>query len=87
MIAGLLCVVSSALINVLNRKMQSVHFSIIQFDYAFFAWITMFVLIIAEYAFFHDDKQRYNFPTIRILTYNFNQLLFIVAYALANFFV
>lgn len=87
MVAGFTFVVGGALVNVLNRKMKSIHFSIIQFDYAFIAWATMFTIIVAEYALYHNDKEKYPYPTMRILTYDFTEWLLILAYALSNFFV
>lgn len=70
MITGFVYVVTSAMLNVLNRKMKSVHFSIIQFDYAVFAGSTMFIVMLAEYLVLRDNKDRYPYPTLRILTYN-----------------
>lgn len=87
MVSGFAFVIFGALVNVLNRKMKSIHFSIIQFDYAFVAWSTMFIIIVGEYALFHNDKERYPYPTMRILTYNFYQWVLILAYAVSNFFV
>ena len=87
MIAGFSFVVLGALVNVLNRKMKSVHFSIIQFDYAFFAWSTMFIIILVEYVMFHNDKKRYPYDSLRILTYKFDEWILIFTYAFANFFV
>ena len=47
----------------------------------------MLIVILAEYAMYHGDKERYPYPTMRILTYNKNQWLLILIYAAANFFV
>ena len=87
MLAGLAYVISCALINVLNRKMKSVHFSIIQFDNVFFSWFTLFFVILVEYLVLHSDEKRYPYPTLRILTYNFEQWMLLFVYAISNFFV
>ena len=88
---GMMCalsfVICGAMVSVLNRKMKSVHFSIIQFDYAFVAWVCMLVTILTEYVFLHGDKMRYPYPTLRILTYRTDQWVVMITYALSNFFV
>lgn len=80
-------IICGSMVAVLNRKMKSIHFSIIQFDYALFAWLSMLVVISVEYLLLKDDKQRYPYDTLRILTYDLHQWYFLFMYAAANFLV
>ena len=47
----------------------------------------MFIIIVAEYALFHNDKERYPYPKMRIFTYSLYQWALTLAYAISNFFV
>jgi len=80
-------VICAAMVAVLNRKMKSVHFSIIQFDYAIVAFMCMITTILVEYACLHGNHERYPYQTLRILTYGWKQWSLIFMYAASNFFV
>lgn len=80
------CILGS-IVTILNRRMKAVHFCIINLNYAATAWLSMLVVIIVEYAFLHDNKERYPYPRMRILTYGMQQWCLILAYCAANFFV
>ena len=80
-------VVCAAMVSVLNRKMKSVHFCIIQFDYAFVAWTCMLVTIIVEYFCLRGNHEKYPYDTMRILTYGWKQWSLMFMYAASNFFV
>ena len=70
MMAAFAFVIGGALVTVLNRRMKSVHFSVIGWNFAFVAWSTLFLIVMVEYILKGSDKEKYPYDTIRFLTYN-----------------
>ena len=60
-------VITAALVVVLNRRMKSVHFSIIQWNYALVAWTTMLAYVLGEYYYNRDPNEKYPFESLRML--------------------
>ena len=69
-----------SLVGVMTRKMKSIHFSIIQFNYGFFSVSALTIWIVIE--FYSMSTESYGYDTIRISNYNWDQwgLLILIAF-------
>lgn len=58
-------------VGVLTRKMKSIHFSIIQFDYGVLSVAMLLCWILIEYAIYmnSDDPSSYGYDSLRIFNY------------------
>ena len=70
-------------VGVLTRKMKSIHFSVIQFDYGVLSVTGLLAWILIEYG-IENAKGTYKYDTLRIFTYGGNQWGLLLVIAITN---
>lgn len=73
-------------VGVLTRKMKSIHFSIIQFDYGILSVSGLLAWILIEFAIKKnsEDPAAYGYDTLRILNYGSVQWVLLIVIAFMN---
>ena len=74
--------IAFSIVGVMTRKMKSLHFSIIQFNYGFFSVGSLSLWIIIE--FYSKSTENYGYDSIRISNYNWEQWGLLVLIAFLN---
>lgn len=73
-------------VGVLTRKMKSIHFSIIQFDYGVLSCSSLLLWILIEYGVYmsSDDPSSYGYESLRIINYGGEQWALLLVIAIMN---
>lgn len=69
---------------VLTRKLQTVHVSILVFYYGLLQFISFVLYNLIEYAIFHNDQKSYPYKSIRVMTYSSRQYGYIIAWTIID---
>lgn len=84
-LTGFVMILFYSIVQVLTRKMKAVHFSIVQFNYGFFASSCMLMFLIGEYVVKRNDKENYPYERLRLFSYDYKQWMCLLALSALNY--